>query len=143
MARIRSRDTKPELQVRRFLHAEGLRFRLHRKDLPGKPDLVFPRRRLCVFVDGCFWHGCPSCVDGTRAVKSNSAYWVGKIHGNQERDRRHDKELAAQGWQVLRIWECEVRDAGKLRQLAELIRIADGRSQAEKEGIGRSGQPVR
>lgn len=77
MSKIRSRDTKPELAVRRYLHSTGLRYRIHRRDLPGRPDIVFPSRKLCVFVHGCFWRGCPNCVDGTRTVKSNGAY--GKI----------------------------------------------------------------
>src|ERR1700674_4838408 len=86
MARIRSKDTAPELAVRRYLHAKGLRYRLHHAGLPGKPDLVFPARRVCVFIHGCFWHGCPHCIDGTRQVKSNSAYWSAKVAGHRARD---------------------------------------------------------
>jgi DNA mismatch endonuclease (patch repair protein) len=74
MRRIRSKDTSPELRVRGYLHSAGLRYVLHKRALPGQPDLVFPSRRVCVFVRGCFWHGCPRCIDGTRAVKSNTAY---------------------------------------------------------------------
>jgi DNA mismatch endonuclease, patch repair protein len=124
MAKIRSRNTKPELVVRRFLHSKGLRYKLHRTSLPGTPDLVFPGRQVCVFVHGCFWHGCPKCVDGTRAVKSNGDYWSAKVRRNQERDRRRAEELGAAGWKVLAIWECETGDPAKLSLLAEMIRFA-------------------
>lgn len=122
MARIRDRDTAPERTVRSFLHHAGLRFRLHRRGLPGRPDLVFSSRRVCVFVHGCFWHGCPSCIDGRRAVKSNTGYWSGKVAGNKERDARHAATLEAAGWQVLTIWECETADTGKLDGLARRIK---------------------
>ncbi len=142
MARIRSRDTGPELIVRRFLHSHGLRFRVRGYQLLGKPDVVFPRLRLCVFVHGCFWHGCPTCVDGTRAVKSNSAYWTAKISGNQARDRRVQADLSALGWRVLTIWECETANPAKLAHLEEMIRRArsevSDQSQKRKEQ-----QPVR
>ncbi len=123
MARIRSRDTKPELVVRQFLHAKGLRYRLYGPNLPGKPDLVFSGRRVCVFVHGCFWHGCPNCADGTRAVKSNASYWSPKVRGNRERDARHTAALELAEWHVVTIWECETRDTAKLSQIAEMIRI--------------------
>lgn len=122
MSRIRSKDTGPELTVRRFLHRAGLRFRLHRSDLPGKPDLVFAKRRICLFVHGCFWHGCPHCIDGTRKVKSNTFYWSEKISNNRARDERHRAALTAAGWDVLVIWECEVGDEQKLSALANRIR---------------------
>lgn len=121
MSRIRSRDTTPELEVRMFLHRKGLRFRLHRNDLPGKPDLVFPSRHICLFVHGCFWHGCPKCIDGTRKVKSNSAYWIDKIARNRDRDFRHKAALKAKGWRVLAIWECEIKKQGRLEKLAQII----------------------
>ena len=121
MSRIRACDTEPELRVRRFLHARGLRYRL-RGSLPGKPDLIFSRHNICVFVHGCFWHGCPNCVDGTRRVKSNASYWTKKIEGNQARDRRILPELLAMGWTPLIIWECETRNPDNLRHLAEMIR---------------------
>src|SRR5438874_1822671 len=98
MARIRSRDTGPEIKVRRFLHATGLRYRVHHPKLAGKPDLVFPARGLCVFVHGCFWHGCPRCIDGTRAVKSNADYWRAKVETNAARDRRNEEALRGAGW---------------------------------------------
>jgi DNA mismatch endonuclease (patch repair protein) len=122
MAGIRSKNTVPELAVRRYLHAAGLRYRLHRKGLPGRPDIVFPSRRACVFVHGCFWHGCPHCIDGRRAVKSNSTYWAPKIAGNQARDNRHREALVAAGWTVWTIWECEAGEAAILEQLATAIR---------------------
>ena len=122
MGRIRSRDTLPELVVRRFLHSHGLRYRLHSKQLPGKPDIVLPGRQVCVFVHGCFWHGCPRCVDGTRRVKSNTQYWSEKITGNRARDERHRASLESNGWTVITIWECEINDAGRLQKLLAQIR---------------------
>jgi len=122
MSRIRSRDTTPELAVRCFLHRQGLRFRLHVNTLPGKPDLVFASRRVCLFVHGCFWHGCPNCVDGTRRVKTNVPYWSHKVSGNRMRDERHRKALEANGWTVLVLWECELRDPGRLTALAKTIK---------------------
>lgn len=121
MARIRSRDTTPELAVRKIVHAQGLRYRLHRRDLAGKPDLVFPGRRAVLFVHGCFWHGCPKCIDGTRKVKSNQTYWNPKIVGNRERDARHATTLRADGWTVFTIWECEATDPKHIKKLAARI----------------------
>jgi DNA mismatch endonuclease (patch repair protein) len=123
MGRIRSHDTSPELQVRRFLHSRGLRYRLHVKDLPGKPDLVFPALRTCVFVHGCFWHGCPKCIDGTRKVRSRTSYWIPKIAGNRVRDAAHAQALSQLGWKVLTVWECEVRDRSSLKRLARLLTL--------------------
>ena len=106
MARIRSVDTKPELFVRRALHAQGYRYRLHGRGLPGRPDLVFKKRRCAVFVHGCFWHrhGCKR----TTSPKSRQAYWQGKFTQNVERDRRNIRQLAEDGWQVFIAWECEI-----------------------------------
>lgn len=107
MSRIRARNTKPEIRLRRFLWACGLRgYRLH-TNLPGKPDIVFSRKKLAIFVDGCFWHGCSQCGDG-RAPKSNTRYWTAKRGLNRERDLRRTRELQAMGWTVLRLWEHEV-----------------------------------
>jgi DNA mismatch endonuclease (patch repair protein) len=122
MALIRSQNTGPEMIVRRFLHAAGLRYCLHSKNLSGKPDLVFPSRRLCVFVHGCFWHGCRKCADGTRKVKSRSAYWEMKIKSNHARDRRQTKALLSSGWAVLVIWECDVKKPTFLAKLVATIR---------------------
>jgi DNA mismatch endonuclease (patch repair protein) len=124
MAAIRSKDTAPELAVRRYLHAAGLRYRLHRRNLPGRPDIVFPSRRICVFVHGCFWHGCSRCIDGRRSVKSNASYWNEKIAGNRQRDERHQQALTALGWSVFLIWECEARDPAALRALADAVYAA-------------------
>lgn len=121
MSAIRGKDTGPEMRVRRFLHASGLRFRLHARELPGKPDIVFRRKKACVFIHGCFWHGCPKCIDGTRQVKSNKAFWTGKIATNKERDGRHERALVEAGWKVFTLWECEVGDAEKLRRLADTL----------------------
>jgi DNA mismatch endonuclease (patch repair protein) len=123
MRRIQSCDTSPELAVRRFIHRAGFRFSLHRRDLPGKPDLVFPSLRACVFVHGCFWHGCDSCIDGTRRVKSHSAYWKTKVAGNRRRDAEHIRTLKQLGWKVYVIWECETKAAGRLKNLADWLAL--------------------
>jgi DNA mismatch endonuclease (patch repair protein) len=113
MRRIRKVDTKPELVVRRAAHALGFRFRLHRRDLPGSPDLVFPRHRKVVLVHGCFWHQHQGC-SLVRQPKNNSAYWLPKLAGNVERDHRVQAELAALGWGILIIWECDTRKPDKI-----------------------------
>ena len=113
MAAVRSTDTGPEMIVRRLLHGLGYRFRLHRADLPGKPDLVFPGRRAVIFVHGCFWHG-HDCTRGARAPRNNAAYWRAKIDRNKRRDHAAVEKLTATGWQVRVVWECELRDQSKL-----------------------------
>lgn len=123
MAAIRSKDTKPELIVRRGLHARGLRFRLHRRDLPGRPDIIFPSRRIALFVHGCFWHAHRDC----RYYKLPETYkerWREKLEGNRARDERDQAALKALGWRVLVIWECELRSevSKQLDELAETIR---------------------
>lgn len=115
MARVKGKDTKPELKVRRLAHALGYRFRLQRKDLPGTPDLTFPGRRKVIFVHGCFWHG-HDCARGARKPKQNAAYWTAKIARNRVRDAEAVKALEAQGWSVLTVWECEMKDADALAQ---------------------------
>lgn len=110
MRRIRSKDTAPEMAVRSLAHRLGYRYRLHRKDIPGKPDLVFPGRRKVIFIHGCFWHQHPGCREG-RPPKSNTAYWLPKLERNMERDKDALARLAAAGWDVLVIWECETKDA--------------------------------
>lgn len=122
MGRIRSRHTSPELAVRKYLHRSGLRFRLHGAQLPGKPDLVFPGRGALVLVHGCFWHGCPRCVDGTRRVKSNISYWSAKVEGNRARDKRNIAALRRLGWSVFTVWECEIKNERRLARLAKRIK---------------------
>lgn len=122
MRRIRSVNTAPEMLVRRHVHAAGLRFRVHRRDLPGRPDLVFPSRRVCLFVHGCFWHGCPYCRAGQRAVKSRPEYWVAKIARNRQRDKATRSRLEGEGWHVLELWACELKDVATLARTVESVR---------------------
>jgi DNA mismatch endonuclease (patch repair protein) len=107
MQAIRSKDTAPEIAVRRLAHKAGFRFRLHRTDLPGKPDMVFPKRRAIVFVHGCYWHG-HGCKRGGKGSKSNVEYWGPKIERTRNRDETNRTKLEATGWRVLTIWECEL-----------------------------------
>jgi DNA mismatch endonuclease, patch repair protein len=117
MAAIRSKDTKPEMIVRRLVHSLGYRYRLHRKDLPGKPDLVFGPRKKVIFVHGCFWHqhDDPDCLDG-RLPKSRPDYWIPKLQGNKQRDKSNQAALAASGWQALIVWDCETKDSAELEK---------------------------
>lgn len=112
MAAIGQKNTKPEIAVRRLLHRMGYRFRIHRRDLPGRPDIVLPGRRKIVLVHGCFWHG-HNCKVG-RLPKSRLDYWIPKIEGNRLRDIRNLDDLKARGWDVLVLWECEVRSGQSL-----------------------------
>lgn len=114
MRAVKDRDTGPERIVRSLLHKQGFRFRLHRRDLPGKPDIVFSGRRKVIFVHGCFWHG-HECKRGARTPKTNTAYWVQKIARNRERDRLNRAALVKRGWQILTIWECETGDEEHLK----------------------------
>jgi DNA mismatch endonuclease (patch repair protein) len=116
MARIRSTGSVPERAVRSAAHSLGFRFRLHRRDLPGRPDLVFPRLRRVVFVHGCFWHQHPGCREG-REPGTRPEYWHPKLRGNVERDRRVIEALTAQGWTVGVVWECQTHDRDTLRQV--------------------------
>lgn len=109
MSQIRGKDTKPELIVRSLIHQMGFRFRLHRKDLPGKPDIVLPRHRKVVFVHGCFWH-MHRCRYGKVVPKTNAEFWQNKRQSNVDRDKRNLKKLKDEGWQTLVIWECWTRD---------------------------------
>jgi DNA mismatch endonuclease (patch repair protein) len=114
MSRIRSKDTLPELVVRSILHRCGYRFRLHRRDLPGRPDIVLPRHRKVILIHGCFWHG-HTCRLASKP-KSNEAYWSLKIQTNRERDSRNLEALVSQGWRVFELWECEIRKLHGLKQ---------------------------
>jgi DNA mismatch endonuclease (patch repair protein) len=120
MALIRGKNTKPEMRVRKALHAAGLRYRLHAKNLPGKPDLVFPGRRVAVFVNGCFFHQHPGC-SRARLPKSRREFWEPKLRGNVQRDRRKQADLAVGGWTVLVIWECETERPEYIEQLRREI----------------------
>lgn len=121
MSRVRSKNTKPEIMVRSALHAMGYRFRLHRADLPGKPDIVLPGRRVAMFVHGCFWHQHPGCGKAT-LPKRNADWWREKLQGNVERDARNQELLREIGWRPVVIWECEVGRAGdRLPDLLEEI----------------------
>ncbi len=113
MASVKSRDTTPEMRVRRLVHAQGLRFRLHRKDLPGKPDLTFPRLKKVIFVHGCFWHGHDGC-EGSKRPASNTKYWNKKLDKNKNRDKVIQKKLRAEGWTPLIIWECQTKNQDEL-----------------------------
>lgn len=110
MSKVKGRNTVPEIRVRRALHAMGYRFRLHRSDLPGKPDISLPRHRVCIFVHGCFWHRHPGCPRAT-TPETNSEFWAKKLSSNVERDQRSAMALAQTGWRVCVIWECETKDA--------------------------------
>lgn len=115
MARVRSKDTSPEWAVRHILTRLGARYRLHRKDLPGNPDIVMPGRRLVVFVHGCFWHG-HDCQRGARIPKANRDYWLAKVARNRARDEKAAHALAAGGWAVETVWECELKEKDRLTQ---------------------------
>ena len=115
MRRVRSKNTGPELTVRKLTHALGFRYNLHKDDLPGKPDLVFPGKKKVIYVHGCFWHG-HQCKRGNRVPKQNKEYWENKIKANIQRDNHHVNDLSMQGWSVLIIWECETKNQEILSQ---------------------------
>lgn len=121
MAKIRGKDTGPERVVRRLVHGLGFRFRLHKKGLPGTPDLALVRLQKAIFIHGCFWHA-HACPRGRRIPQANRGYWVAKRRRNRVRDRHATKELTAQGWGVLELWECELADeAALLRKLRAFL----------------------
>jgi DNA mismatch endonuclease (patch repair protein) len=120
MQRIRAANTSPEKVVRSVIHAMGFRFRLHRSDLPGRPDVILPRHKKIVFVNGCFWHLHKSCGRG-RLPNSNRDYWAPKLRRNRERDAMNIRKLRAEGWKVKIIWECQVKERQQLR--ARLLRF--------------------
>lgn len=134
MRRIRSKDTTPELMLRRLVHAMGYRFRLHRKDLPGKPDLVFPGRKKVVFLHGCFWHQHKNCREG-RLPGTRREYWEPKLARNQERDVLSEAALKSLGWHVLTLWECEVEK--KPAAVSKELRRFLGRTIMDKPRIAR------
>lgn len=127
MSRVRGKSTLPEMAVRHMAHAMGMRYRLHRRDLPGRPDLVFPRHRTVVFVHGCFWHQHNGCQKAT-LPKSRTEYWQAKFQGNVTRDERNETKLIQMGWRVLTIWECETKNSDLLRaklESAQLIGVEE------------------
>jgi DNA mismatch endonuclease (patch repair protein) len=129
MRQVKGRNTTPELAVRKALTRLGARYRLHRADLPGKPDIVLPGRRLAIFVHGCFWHG-HGCARGARVPKQNRDYWVAKVARNIVRDTTSRAALKAGGWRVETIWECELKDAAGLEaRLRELLQDASARAE--------------
>jgi len=115
MGRVRGKNTQPELLVRRLVHSLGYRYRLHRSDLPGRPDLVFARKRLVIFVHGCFWHRHARCRKATTPA-SNREYWQSKFRQNRTRDKRNQRDLEKLGWRVVVVWECETRDLELLEE---------------------------
>lgn len=121
MSGIRARNTKPELLVRRFLHAKGFRFRINVRSLPGSPDLVLPRWKTVIFVHGCFWHRHPGCVLAY-TPKSRQAFWLEKFEKNVARDAAAISALKDTGWHVIVVWECSLRTSGRQAELAELVR---------------------
>lgn len=125
MKRIRSKDTTPELIVRKLVYSLGYRYRLHSKDLPGKPDLVFSGRKKVIFVNGCFWH-YHNCKDG-KLPKSNLDYWLPKLKENRRRDACNQKLITSTGWQFLVIWQCQIRDTVTLKKTIVTF-LEDGNS---------------
>ncbi|MCK6685882.1 MAG: very short patch repair endonuclease [Thermoanaerobaculia bacterium] len=121
MAGIKGRDTKPEVLIRKALFAAGFRFRLHRKDLPGSPDIVLPGRRVAVFVHGCFWHAHPGCRYA-KTPATRREFWEAKLAANAERDRRARDALLSSGWRVLVVWECATRSTAVRNALPELLK---------------------
>jgi len=120
MAKVRSKDTKPEMIVRRLIYSLGFRYRLHRKDLPGKPDLVFFHRKKVIFVHGCFWHR-HNCKAGRKEPKSNQEYWIPKLERNLLRDKENREVLVKMGWRVLVLWECELKNKEDLTKMVKLF----------------------
>jgi DNA mismatch endonuclease (patch repair protein) len=121
MRSVRARDTKPELLVRKLAHAIRPGYRLHRKDIPGNPDIAYVGRRQAIFVNGCFWHG-HDCARGARVPKANREYWLGKVERNRQRDAKNQTLLEAEGWRSFVIWECELKDEGELtRRLSAFL----------------------
>ena len=123
MGLVRSKDTKPEITIRKLIYSLGYRYRLHVRRLPGNPDIVFFSRRSVVFVHGCFWHRHPGCKNA-RLPKSRQDFWKPKLDANRERDLRHQRELRRLGWEYLVIWECEVRDLASIE--ARIVRFLEG-----------------
>jgi DNA mismatch endonuclease (patch repair protein) len=120
MSRVKSKDTKPELIVRKFLHAHGFRYRLHDKKLPGKPDLVLPKYKTVIFVHGCFFHGHEGCRYFV-VPKTRTEWWLDKINGNRRRDADNNDKISAANWHIITVYECELKPASRERTLQNLI----------------------
>lgn len=120
MSRIRSRNTKPEIAVRKYIHSKGFRFRLNVKNLPGKPDIVLPKYRTVIFIHGCFWHGHEGCKYYV-VPKSRTEWWLNKIHGNKANDDKAVNKLNDEKWKVIILWECELKRANFQRTLDTCI----------------------
>lgn len=122
MSNVRSKNTKPEIMVRKFLFSNGYRYRVNRKDLPGKPDIVLPKYKTVVFINGCFWHGHENCKYATIPV-SNHEFWLSKINGNIERDKLTREKLSRMGWKIVDIWQCQLKSHERETTLNNLISI--------------------
>lgn len=120
MSCIKGKNTKPEMLVRKFLHANGFRYRLHVKDLPGKPDIVLPKYKTVIFIQGCFWHGHDQCSYYV-IPKTKTEWWLNKINGNKSKDSSNIESLKDAGWEVIEIWECELKPKQKSTTLANLL----------------------
>lgn len=120
MSHVRGKDTKPEVMVRKFLFAQGFRYRLYRKDLPGKPDIVLPKYKTVIFINGCFWHGHSGCKYAT-IPEANHDFWLAKISGNIERDKSNHAKLFELGWKVIEIWQCELKPKFREQTLNNLL----------------------
>lgn len=120
MSKIKGKDTKPELLVRKFLHKQGFRYRIHVKDLPGKPDIVLPKYKTAIFIHGCFWHGHQGCKYYV-IPKTRTEWWLNKINGNIAKDLLANEQLTIQGWKVIEIWECQLNKHLKDQTLALLL----------------------
>lgn len=120
MSHVRGKDTKPEVMVRQFLFAQGFRYRLYRKDLPGKPDIVLPKYKTVIFINGCFWHGHSGCKYAT-IPEANHEFWLAKISGNIERDKSNHAKLFELGWKFIEIWQCELKPKFREQTLNNLL----------------------
>ncbi len=121
MSRIKGKDTKPEMLVRRFLHAHGYRYRLHAKNLPGKPDIVLPKYKTVIFIHGCFWHGHRGCKYFV-VPKTRTDWWLNKINGNKENDTKAARALKKDGWRIITLWECDLKASFKNKTLLSLLK---------------------
>ena len=124
MSQIQATDTKPEMIVRKYLHSKGFRYRLHVKDLPGKPDLVLPKYKTVIFVHGCFWHVHEGC-EYFKLPQTNTEFWKEKLYGNKSRDQKHIQELEDIGWIVIVVWECELKPNKMNKTLIRLVEVLE------------------